>query len=78
MNYNNLNLQDKPSPFYYFHPSSGLRDPTRIVYEDPRKTDETAEVEPIVYEDDSCIVWVQIPLPHPYYYNLITGEEKEK
>jgi hypothetical protein len=76
MYYNNLNPQGKPSPFYYFHPSSDLNDPNRTVYEDPRKIDETAEVEPIVYEDDPNIVWVQIPLP--YYYNLITGEEKEE
>ena len=78
MNYNNLNSQGKQSPFYYFHPSSGLSDPTRTVYEDPRKTDETAEVEPIVYKDDPSIVWVQIRPKHPYYYNLETGEEKEK
>lgn len=76
MYYNNLNPQGKPSPFYYFHPSSDLNDPNRTVYEDPRKIDETAEVEPIVYEDDPSIVWVQIP--HPYYYNLTTGEEKEE
>ena len=79
MNYNNLNSQGKPSPFYYFHSSSGLSDPTRTVYEDPRQTDETAEVEPIVYKDDPSIVWVQIQAKHPYYYyNLTTGEEKEK
>lgn len=78
MNYNNLNSQGKQSPFYYFHPSSGLSDPTRTVYEDPRKTDETAEVEPIVYKDDPTIVWVQILSKHPYYYNLETGEEKEE
>lgn len=78
MYYNNLNSQGKPSPFYYFHPSSGRSDPNRTVYEDPRKIDETAEVEPIVYEDDPSIVWVQIPLPYQYYYNLITGEEKEE